>query len=392
MSLTPVIDQIRRAVTRNILIYSYQLANAEYTPSHPFKPIRAKIFLELLHRYYHLHDGDFEIVNPEPLREELLYLFHDRRYVEMLKSANDGHFEHEMLGAGLGTEENPVFKGMFNLALDIAGGTWKGASLLLEDKARCVFDPVSGLHHAGKAHAAGFCYVNDIAVAICGLLEKGQKVAYVDIDVHHGDGVQDAFYETDRVLTISLHESGETLFPGTGLETEIGGGTGKGYNVNVPLRAGTDDEIYVSAFDAVVPPLIKSFRPDIVLAQIGGDAHRDDRFANLNLTSNGYKEVVGKINALSPKILAMGGGGYNVYKTAGLWTLAWSALVGAEPQDKFSGLVGGMMYGPEADAGSLEDPPFRLEGPEKELCRAHADRVVTYLQQHIFPIHGIDIG
>jgi acetoin utilization protein AcuC len=376
-------------MTRNILIYGDQLANAEYTPSHPFKPIRAKIFLELLHRYYHLHDGDFEVVRPEPLPEELLRLFHDENYLNLLRKANDGHFEHEMLVAGLGTEENPVFKGMFSLALAIAGGTWEGASLLAQDKARCVFDPVSGLHHAGRAHAAGFCYINDIAVATMGLLQRGQKVAYVDIDVHHGDGVQDAFYDTDRVLTISLHESGETLFPGTGFETEIGTGRGWGYNVNVPLRAGTDDEIYVSAFDAIVPPLIKSFRPDIVLAQIGGDTHRNDSLAHLNLTSNGYKEVVGKINALAPKILAMGGGGYNVYKTASLWTLAWSALVGAEPEDKFSGLVGGMMYGPEAHMGSLEDAPFRLEGPEKELCRAHADRVVEYLKKNVFPIHGI---
>jgi len=331
-------------------------------------------------------------VRPEPIPEELLYLFHDKAYLDLLKKADDGHFEHEMLAAGLGTEENPVFKGMFRLALAIAGGTWEGASLLIEDRARCVFDPVSGLHHAGKAHASGFCYVNDIAVATCGLLKRGKKVAYIDIDVHHGDGVQDAFYRTNEVLTISLHESGDTLFPGTGYETEIGAGAGRGFNVNVPLRAGTDDEIYVSAFDAVVPPLIGSFKPDIVLAQIGGDTHREDRFAHLNLTSNGYKAVVGKINELSPRILAMGGGGYNVYKTAGLWTLAWSALVGAEPQDKFTGLVGGMMYGPEADVGSLEDPPFTLEGTEKDLCRAHADRVVKYIQENIFPIHGINPG
>jgi acetoin utilization protein AcuC len=331
-------------------------------------------------------------VRPEPLSEELLCLFHDKHYLDLLKKANDGYFEHEMLAAGLGTDENPVFKGMFSLALAIAGGTFEGASLLFEDKARCVFNPVSGLHHAGRAHASGFCYVNDIAVAISGLLEKGQRVAYIDIDVHHGDGVQDAFYDTDRVLTISLHESGESLFPGTGFETEIGVGAGKGFNINVPLRAGTDDEIYVSSFDAIVPPLIRRFRPDIVFAQIGGDTHREDRFAHLNLTSNGYKEVVGKINELSPKILVMGGGGYNVYKTAGLWTLAWSVFVGAEPQDKFTGLVGGMMYGPEADVGTLEDAPFSLQGPEKELCRAHADRVVRYIQTNTFPIHQIDKG
>ena len=374
---------------RNVLIYDDELASAEYTPSHPFKPIRAKLFLELLHRYYHLHDGHFTIERPEPLDEELLYLFHERSYIDLLKKAERGEFEPEMLQAGLGTEENPIFKGMFQLALTIAGGTYQGARLLLDTDARMVFAPVGGLHHAGRNHAAGFCYINDIAIAIADIVKKGVKVAYLDIDVHHGDGVQEAFYATDRVLTISLHESGESLFPGTGFETEIGAGEGEGYNVNIPFRTGTDDEVYLTAFEAIVPPLLERFGPDIVFAQIGGDTHRDDRLAHLNLTSNGYSKVVSRINGLSPKIMAMGGGGYNVYKTAALWTLAWSALVGTEPEDKFTGLVGGMMYGPEADAGSLQDLPFVLEGEEKALCTAQAERVVRYIKERVFPIHGI---
>ncbi len=378
-----------RSLTRNVLIYADQVANAEYTPSHPFKPIRAKIFLELLHRYYHLDDGSFRLVRPEPLDEQLLYLFHERTYIDLLKKADGGLFEPEMLGVGLGTSENPVFKGMLSLALAIAGGTHQGAMMLADGEARCVFDPVSGLHHAGKGQASGFCYVNDIAIAINALLPKRLRIAYIDIDVHHGDGVQNAFYDTDRVLTISLHESGETLFPGTGFETEIGVGPGKGFNVNIPFRAGTDDEVYLSTFDAIVPPLVKHFRPDIVFAQIGGDTHRIDHLAHLNLSNNGYKQVVARINELSPRIMAMGGGGYNVYKTAALWALAWSALVGSDPEDKFAGLVGGMMYGPEVDAGTLDDRPYVLAGQEKELCRDHAGRIVKYLREAVFPIHGI---
>jgi acetoin utilization protein AcuC len=294
-----------------------------------------------------------------------------------------------MLQAGLGTDENPIFRGMFQLALTIAGGTHQGALLLAEGAARAVFDPLSGLHHAGRMRASGFCYINDIDIAIADLVRKGRRIAYIDIDVHHGDGVQEAFYGTDRVLTISLHESGETLFPGTGFETEIGAGEGRGYNVNIPLRAGTDDEVYLSAFEAIVPPLVDHFGADVVFAQIGADTHKDDKLAHLNLTSNGYKQVVSRINELSPRIMAMGGGGYNVYKTAALWTLAWSALVGKDPEDKFTGLVGGMMYGPEADAGSLEDLPFVLEGREKELCVEQANRVVEYLKKTVFPIHGL---
>lgn len=373
----------------NVLIYADELASAEYTPSHPFRPVRAKLFLELLHRYYHVHDGLFTIERPEPLDEDLLYLFHDRSYIELLKKAERGEFEPEMIQAGLGSDENPIFKGMFRLALTIAGGTYRGAKLLVETDATTVFDPVSGLHHAGRCRAAGFCYINDIAIAIEDLVKRGVKVAYIDVDVHHGDGVQDAFYATDRVLTISLHESGETLFPGTGFETEIGSGPGEGYNVNVPLRTGTDDEVYLSAFEAVVPPLIEKFAPDIVFALLGTDTHRDDRLAHLNLTSNGYKKVVSRIKEISPKIMAMGGGGYNIYKTAALWTLAWSELIGRAPEDKFTGLVGGMMYGPEADAGSLEDLPFVLEGEEKALCTEAAARAVRHIKEKIFPIHGL---
>jgi acetoin utilization protein AcuC len=374
---------------QNVLIYDDRLASAEYTPTHPFKPVRAKLFIELLHRYFNIYDDRFVMKTPEPLDEELLYLFHDREYIDLLKKAERGEFAPEMLQSGLGTEENPIFRGMFQFALTIAGGTHQGALLLAEGAARAVFDPLSGLHHAGRMHASGFCYINDIDIAIADLVRKGRRIAYIDIDVHHGDGVQEAFYGTDRVLFISLHESGETLFPGTGFETEIGAGEGRGYNVNIPFRAGTDDEVYVSAFEAIVPPLVEHFGADVVFAQIGADTHKDDKLAHLNLTSNGYRQVVSRINELSPRIMAMGGGGYNVYKTAALWTLAWSALVGKDPEDKFTGLVGGMMYGPEADAGSLEDLPFVLEGREKELCVEQANRVVEYLKKTVFPIHGL---
>jgi acetoin utilization protein AcuC len=371
----------------NVLIYSDSIANSEYTPTHPFKPVRARFFLELLNRY---HRNDyFSVLSPERLDEELLYLFHDEWYIDLLKRADRGEFTVEMLYAGLGTADNPLFRGMFDLMLKIAGGTYAGAKLLLNGKARCVFSPISGLHHAERNRASGFCYVNDIAIAGAALVREGRRIACVDIDAHHGNGVQDAFYASDRVLTISVHESGETLFPGSGNETEIGEGAGVGYNVNIPLKAGTDDEVYVYAFDAIVPQLLEQFAPEIVFMQIGGDCHRDDPLAHLNVTSNGYKSVVGTVNSLSPRILAMGGGGYNVFKTAALWVLAWSTLTGVKPEDKFAGLVGGMMYGPEMEAGSLEDLPFASEPQEKDACFSEAERVVEQLRKTVFPLHGL---
>jgi acetoin utilization protein AcuC len=373
----------------NSLIYSYDLTKHEYTPSHPFKPVRARLMSELLNRYGLISEQNQKIVIPSLMDEELLYLFHTREYIELLKKGDKGEFSFEMLHAGLGTEDNPAFKGMYQYAWEASSGTYEGAMMLYKGSTRFVFNPFGGFHHAGRDYAEGFCYINDIAVAIAEFIRKGQKVAYVDIDAHHGDGVQDAFYETDRVLTISLHESGETLYPGTGSETETGTKEGIGYNVNIPLRAGTDDEVYLLAFESLVPSLIESFKPDIVVANIGCDTHRDDPLAHLSLTSNGYKKVISIINDLSPKILALGSGGYNLFKTAALWTLAWATLCGLQPQDLHTGLVGGMMYGPETDAGQLDDPPYVVVGLEKEQCLIHARRVIDFIKDNVFPLHGI---
>ena len=373
----------------NALIYSYDLTQHEYKPSHPFKPVRARLMSELLNRYDLISEENQRIIAPLLMNEELLYLFHTREYIELLKKGEKGEFSVEMLHASLGTQDNPLFKAMYQYALAASSGTYKGAMMLYQENARFVFNPFGGFHHAGRDHAEGFCYINDIAVAVADLMRKGQRVAYVDIDAHHGNGVQDAFYETDKVLSISLHESGETLYPGAGFEVETGTKEGAGYNINIPLRAGTDDEVYLLAFESVVPPLIESFKPDIVVANIGCDTHRDDPLAHLNLTSNGYKKVISIINDLSPKILALGSGGYNLFRTAALWTLAWAAFCGLKPHDLHTGIVGGMMYGPETDAGHLDDPPYLIGGWEKEQCLIHARRVIDYIKDNIFPLHGI---
>ncbi len=373
----------------NALMYSYDLTRHEYKPSHPFKPVRARLMSELLNRYALISEENQGIVAPPLMDEELLYLFHTREYIELLKKGEKGEVSVEMFRAGLGTEDNPLFKTMYQYALEASSGTYEGAMMLCRGNVRFAFNPFGGFHHAGRDYAGGFCYINDIAIAIADLVRKGQRVAYVDIDAHHGDGVQDAFYETDRVLNISLHESGETLYPGTGSEIETGANEGIGYNVNIPLREGTDDEVYLLAFESLVPSLIESFKPDIVVANIGCDTHKDDPLAHLNLTSNGYNKVISIINHLSPKILALGSGGYNLFRTAALWTLAWATFCGLEPRDLHSGIVGGMMYGPETDAGQLDDLPYSVGDWEKEQCLVHARRVIDFIKNNIFPLHGI---
>jgi len=376
----------------NILMYSDEISRVEYDPNHPFKPGRGKHLLELLKRYSLIFEQNQKVLEPEILDEELLYLFHTKYYIELLKKADSGDFSLDMLEAGLGTGDNPLFPGMFRFSLITSGGTYHGAQMLMNNEARFVFNPIGGFHHAGRNHAGGFCYVNDIAVAIKDLISKGQRVVYIDIDVHHGNGVQDAFYQDQKALTISIHESGKTLYPWSGFENEIGSGEGVGYNVNIPLLKGTDDEVYLYAFEAVVPPLVKKFKPDILFAQIGGDVHREDPLAHMKLTSNGYKKVIQIINGLCPKILATGGGGYNVFKTSALWAVAWAAFCGITPQDHYAGAVGGMMYGPETHAGNLEDEPFVVKGIDKEECFTHARDMVHYIENTVFPIHGLKGG
>jgi acetoin utilization protein AcuC len=374
---------------KKILFYSDRLSLFDYGPGHPFKPSRAKHFYELLNRYSLISEPDQSIETPRKLDEQLAQTFHTARYLDLLKRSNAGEFTMEMLQAGIGNSDNPVRAGMLDYSLEAAGATWQGAQALARGEASLAFNPHGGFHHAGRDYAEGFCYINDIAIAVMGLLGQNKKIAYLDIDAHHGNGVQDAFYADNRVLVISLHESGKTLYPWGGFEHETGAGPGKGANVTIPFLQGTDDEVYLKTFDDIVPPLIRAFKPDVLFIEIGGDSHRSDPLTHLNLTSGSYETVLHALKKLCPAIMATGGGGYDTHKTASLWALAWATLCGIEIVDSFAGLVGGMMYGPESLTGSLRDDPFVLEGIEKEKCRIEADRVASYIKSEVFPIHGI---
>ncbi len=373
----------------NILFYSDALASFEYSETHPFKPARARHLMDLLNRYSLIFEENQRVIEPEPLEEELLYLFHEKKYISLLKQCNAGDFDLAMLEAGIGNQDNPVIAGMFDFALAASGGTHQGAMMLHSGEARFAFNPLGGFHHAGRNYAEGFCFINDIAIAIADLVRQGAKIAYIDIDAHHGNGVQDAFYGSDRVLTISLHESGKTLYPWGGYENETGVREGTGYNVNIPFMAESDDEVYTWAFKETVPPLIKAFAPDIIFLEAGGDVHRDDPLTHLNMTSNGYRRTLEMINDFDVPVMATGGGGYDVYQTANLWATVWSVFCGIKPEDDFAGSIGGMMFGPEATAGSLDEPPFAVFGEEKDKAIAAAQEVIDSIKKNIFPVHGI---
>jgi acetoin utilization protein AcuC len=330
-------------------------------------------------------------LDPEPLGPELPTLFHLPDLVEALKKVNRGEMFPEILNYGLGTHDNPILPGIFDWSLKASGATHQAVEEVLSGRAEVAFNPLGGFHHAMADHVQGFCYLNDINIAILDALVKSPdlRIVYIDCDAHHGNGVQEAFYHDPRVMVLSLHETGRTLYPWAGWETEIGEGPGKGFNINIPLEPWSDDEIYALAVDDVVVPIIKSFSPDLIIAQLGADTLISDPLTHLKLTNNGYQRTVRIIKELCPKIVALGGGGYDLYRTARCWTLAWAILNEVVPMDEFVGLVGGMMFGPEMEVGSLHDYPYLTEGENKEIALKEVKRVVAYLQETVFPTHGI---
>src|SRR5437773_894746 len=266
------------------------------------------------------------VVAPEPAAETDIARYHTREYLDVLKRADTGLDPADGALYGLGLGDNPVFRGLWEVAQLVAAGSLTAADLVASGQVDRAFHFAGGLHHAHRDRASGFCYVNDAVLAILRLRAQGMRVAYVDIDAHHGDGVQEAFYSDPNVLTISVHERGERLFPGTGFVHEAGEGEGVGYAVNLPLEAYTDPTVYLPAFEAVVPPLVTAFKPDVIVAQLGIDSHRTDPLTHLALDVQGFARALGRIAPLAPRLVALGGGGYDLTNVARAWTVAWAVL------------------------------------------------------------------
>jgi acetoin utilization protein AcuC len=373
-------------------IYSEEMGRFDFGPDHPFKPERATKTFDLCLRYGVLNYPWMRVVEPRMIDEGLLTLYHEPPYLSLLKEASRGKVSLEMLERGLGTADNPIVQGIYEWSLRAAGGTHGAVKDILSGRIQVAFNLLGGYHHARAGKAEGFCYINDIVIAIMAALQEapGLKIAYVDLDAHHGNGVQDPFYEDPRVLFISTHETGKTLYPWSGNEKETGKGAGEGYTVNLPLEPGTDDEVYSFVLDNAVFPILKAFSPDIMIAEVGADTLISDPLTHLKLTNNGYQKALRGLMPICKKLLALGGGGYDLYRTSRCWTLAWAILNHVEPVDEFAGIVGGMMFGPEMEVGSLFDHPFSTKGEVKEKAFAEARRVVAHIQEKVFPIHKIN--
>jgi acetoin utilization protein AcuC len=292
------------------------LTQYDFGPGHPMAPVRVALTIALASQLDVLSAPAVTMLSPRPATDAELELAHDGEYIEAVRTA--GRELRPAPEFGLGTPDDPVFEGMHEASALVAGATLAAARGVWTGSALHGASISGGLHHAMRGAASGFCVYNDLVIAIKWLLSAGaERVAYVDTDVHHGDGVQAAFYDDPRVLTISLHEHPATLFPGTGLPGDIGIADGAGYAVNVALPAGTGDRGWLRAFDAVVPPLLRAFRPTVLVTQHGCDSHALDPLAHLELSVDAQRAAAVMLHDLAHELcqgrwLATGGGGYAV--------------------------------------------------------------------------------
>ena len=371
---------------RAAFVYDDRLWRHELRREHPMRPVRLRYTYELLQGYAAFEHQDALLVAPRRADESELRWLHTPEYIAAVQrlSAGEGAAEAHRFNFNL-HGDNPYYPGMYEAAALSSGATLLAAELVAGGAAHCAYNISGGLHHAAAGHASGFCVFNDPALAIHYFLRRGMRVAYVDVDAHHGDGVQDAFFGDDRVLTISVHESGRYLFPGTGFVGELGEGPGRGYSVNLPLFPYTYDEVYLDAFRQVALPLIQGFAPDVLVAQLGIDSYHSDPLTHLQLTTEGFVAVVRELAGLGLPWLALGGGGYDLLAVARAWTLAYGVMLGVEwpdPLPRSFALEHGA--GRLRDSGAPEIPAnLRLD------IRRHAGETVTAVKELIFPAHGL---
>jgi len=318
----------RAAVVHDLALEAYGFGG-----DHPFNPLRIRMTLELCEALGLLEDHTF-VVSERATVEDLTTV-HSLTYVRLVQKAGGGVGDPwDLAHYGLGTGDNPIFPAMHEACARVVGEVLEACRMVMRGDVTHAMCVSGGLHHAMRSRASGFCVYNDAGVAIARLKEEhpGIRVAYVDTDAHHGDGVQWIFYDDPDVLTVSMHESGRYLFPGTGGVEERGRDGGTGYSVNVPLEPFTDDESFISCFEAVVPEVLRSFEPDLILSQNGCDAHALDPLSHLSATTRLYEHIPHRVHHLAHELcegrwVATGGGGYDIWRVVPrAWTALWAAL------------------------------------------------------------------
>ena len=373
-------------MSRPLFFYSEAFLHYDMGPQHPLKPRRLQMTYALLDSYGALGSG-LEVVEPTPLTREEAERVHDPNFLEVLDRLSAGEHVSGAHRYGFGSGDNPIFPGMYEASLLYSGGSADAAQAILDNAGggRVAFNISGGLHHAHYDRAAGFCILNDPAFAARRLRQKYARVAYVDIDVHHGDGVQELFYDDPTVLTVSLHESGRTLFPGTGYTDEIGVGPGEGYSVNLPFAPYTTDDLWVGAWREAVLPILRAYDPEAIVLQLGTDTHVLDPLAHVCLSAQGWLTAVKDVQALGKPIVAVGGGGYNLTTVPRMWSLAVSTLAGLGLPDTVPA-----SYAHQRDIPTLTDhQEIEVEEPYRSRAADFAARSVRELKTLLFPRFGL---
>jgi acetoin utilization protein AcuC len=364
----------------------------DHGPEHPLRPQRVLFTWDLIGACGLLEAPGVSTLACHASSDEELAFVHSADYIDATRRAGHGE-TGEWWRYGYGPGDNPIFPQMHEAGAFVAGASVAAAQAVREGRVDHAFNAAGGLHHAMPARASGFCVYDDPALAIAWLLREGvHPIAYVDVDVHHGDGVQAIFYEDPRVLTISLHESGEFLFPGSGFVTERGAAGGEGTKVNVPLPPGTTDEAWLAAFRAVVPPVVRAFGPKVLVTQLGCDTHVTDPLAHLRLTTRAYRETAAELHALAHEVadgrwVATGGGGYqwaSVVPRA--WTTYFAAMCHTELSDDLpEGWIEQVEF--ELRGGvpvTFSDPPV-----EGDALDAGTEATIGIVRQTCFPFFGL---
>ena len=309
----------------------------DFGSSHPLRPERVLLTYDNIRDLGLIDLDHVEELRAESASDDEILAVHDREFVEVVKGLGSGALTGPQLEYGLGTPDNPIFANMHAASAAVVGASVTAARAVAGGRALHAFNPAGGLHHARRREASGFCIYDDPAAAIAAALDANPswRVMYLDVDVHHGDGVQWIFYDDPRVLTLSLHQSGRYLYPGTGFEDEIGERDAAGTSANIPLMPGTGNEDYLWALGRVLPALAEAFRPHLILTQLGADTHYGDPLAELGLTMAAYPEMARIIHQAahdfaSGRWVATGGGGYQAETVVPkVWTIHFAEMCGA---------------------------------------------------------------
>ncbi|ORZ41039.1 histone deacetylase 1/2 [Catenaria anguillulae PL171] len=373
--INPLAPSATPGANNKVVAYYYDpdVGNYHYAPGHPMKPHRIRMTHSLIMNYgLYKH---MQVYRPKPATRDEITRFHTDEYIDFLYRVTpdnmDLYAKHaQKFNVG---EDCPVFDGLFDYSSISCGGSLEGAQRLNQGYCDIAVNWAGGLHHAKKSEASGFCYVNDIVVGILELLRIHQRVLYIDIDVHHGDGVEEAFYTTDRVMTVSFHKFGE-FFPGTGDLRDIGAAAGKYYSLNFPLRDGIDDNTYKSVFEPVIDKVIEWYKPGVIVLQCGADSLSGDRLGRFNLSMEGHGNCVKYVKKFNLPVLMLGGGGYTIKNVCRTWTYETSVAVGVDLDRNL----------PHNDYYDYFGPEYKLDVPSSNIDNFNTPEYLDKIKARVF--------